>query len=203
MSELSQTIKEFADKLRHSSAEEVAVDLLKQAGVDETEARYHVAQDAMEKEAYNVLARKGVDHEDALKLIKSANIDLKSITSFSIEPVVDPMIDVLEKAASYIEFLENEIQGKDDALEKAAEEIEEVRGMIPVVGEYEPEAIVKFASSGRFTNEDLEALKAVPEDTLNKMASNFDEPAWSIGGASGHSDGSDLDPLARFLMGEN
>jgi len=67
-----------------------------------------------------------------------------------------------------------------------------------VVTERVPDSITKFAESGAFTNEDLQAMMKLPTDTLTKIASSQEKP-WSMGKSAGQSVDS-LDPIAQFCL---
>lgn len=175
MSEMSKQLLARAEEIRLASPEEYAVEMLKQAGMAEDDARVEVAQLQMEKAAANELASSsGIDIEQAVILVKAAGANVKDMEGFKIEkPEIDPTIELLQKAAAYIETLEAE---KAD-FEKEAEElkIQEIKL---------PKPIEKAASSGMFTFEDLAALKTMDQELLNKVASVSDEP-WEMGRGAG------------------
>lgn len=195
MSKVSTILREKAEELRLSSPEEVAVEHLKQAGFSEEDARYQVAQHVMEKEAASVLTMKGVDAEEAVKMVKAANVNLREITSFSVVPEANPAVELLQKAAEYVEAMEAKLEVLQDQLEKAAAEIEVLKTPAVQV----PEQITKIASSGAFTSEDLENLKKMGSDTLTKVAAAIEEP-WSMGAGVGFAR-TKTDPLLDFLVG--
>lgn len=194
MTKVSTILREKAEELRLSSPEEVAVEHLKQAGFSEEDARYQVAQHLMEKEATSFLTMKGVDAEEAVKLVKAAGVNLKDLTTFTVEKEIDPAVELLQKAAEYVEKLEEQVEALENSLEKAAQEIEELKTPVPVV----PATITKMASSGAFTNEDLEQLLRMPQNTLEKVASAIEEP-WGLGSGVGMARPK-TDPLLEFLI---
>lgn len=200
MNNVSEVLIKLAGDLRVSTPELVAVDMLKQAGIDESEARFAVAQEMMEKEAFDALTYSGIDVEKAASMVKAANINVRELTGFEVSTQEEAMADVLEKVAAYVKSLEVE---KAELLEKIANAPVEVREVIKEVQvEAEPvsEPLAKFASTGAFTFEDLEALKNVPEDVLTKMASISEGP-WGLGHGSGMSRPVG-DPLLNFILGE-
>lgn len=193
MSQLSQLLREKAEEIRLSSPTEVAVEHLKQAGFSEEDARLNVAQHLMEKEAANTLVQAGVDIEQAVSMVKAAGINLKDLVSY--EPEAEeahPSIELLKQAAEYIESLEAELAGKEAEIEKVAAEI--------AAKEIElPEPIVKAASNGAFTFEDLAELQKMDHGVLQKVASAIEEP-WSMGTATGIARPK-TDPLLEFMLG--
>jgi hypothetical protein len=197
MTQISQLLRERTEELRISDPTEIAVQqLIKVAGLSEQDARYEVAQHLMEKEAANYLvATAGVDIEQAVTLVKAANVNVRDLSNFDISVTeVDPTIDLLEKAAQYIDSLESELEAKNEELEKVAQDIEQHR-----IDEIKlPDAIEKLASSGSFTNEDLAALKSMGQEVLTKVASAMDEP-WEMGRGSGYARPK-TDPLLEFIL---
>lgn len=191
MSQLSQTLLQAAETIRLSSPEEGAVELLKQAGYKEEDARLSVAQHLMEKEAISALATAGVDVEQAVSMVKAANINLKDLVSYNHEPEPEHMsVDLLKQAAHAIDSLESEVEHLKEELEKAASS--------NTFKEVMPEQITKAASSGMFTQEDLLELQKMDGGTLTKIASAMDEP-WRMGAGTGRSKPSG-DPLSEWLM---
>ena len=79
MNTVAQFLIDEATNIRESSPELVAVDLLKQAGVSEQDAKLAVAQDAMEKKAFSELTYQGIDADEALRLIKVANVNISEL----------------------------------------------------------------------------------------------------------------------------
>jgi hypothetical protein len=197
MTQISQLLRERTEELRISDPTEIAVQqLIKVAGLSEQDARYEVAQHLMEKEAANYLvASAGVDIEQAVTLVKAANVNVRDLSNFDVSVTeVDPTIDLLEKAAQYIDSLESELEAKKEELEKAASEI--VQSKMDEIKL--PDAIEKLASSGSFTNEDLAALKSMDQEVLIKVASAMDEP-WEMGRGSGYARPK-TDPLLEFIL---
>ncbi len=193
MSQISQLLLNRAEELRSASPEEVAVDLLKQAGYSDVDARIAVAQNEMEKVAANELVTySGIDIEQAVALVKAAGINLKDMKGFEVSaPEVDPTIELLQKAAQYIESLEAEIEGKNEEIEKAASDaaIQEIKL---------PEQFNKAASAGAFTFEDSEQLKGLEPETLQKIATVMDTP-WEMGHGVGMVR-EKTDPVLEWLL---
>jgi methyl-accepting chemotaxis protein len=191
---VSQILKQRAEDLRLATPEAVAVEHLKQAGFTEADALTKVAQHIMEKEALSFLTMKGVDHEDAVKLVKAANINIGELTGFSTEKEEDPTVELLLKAAEYIEALELQIDEQKEELTKAASAIDQLEHPVAV-----DERLTKFASAAQFTREELAELQTLSPSVLTKMASAADEP-WSMGSGSGYKRPV-TDPLLEFLVG--
>lgn len=199
MTQISQMLRERTEELRNADPAELAVQqLVKEAGLSEEEARYEVAQHLMEKEAANQLvAMSGVNIEQAVAMVKAAGVNVRELSSFDVSTTdVDATtIDLLEKAAQYIESLEAELAAKTEELEKVAEEVVQSR-----VEEVKlPEAFEKLATAGAFTNEDLAALKAVQPELLQKVANAVEEP-WEMGHGAGIARPK-TDPLLEFMLG--
>jgi len=194
---LSTLLYKQAQELRTQSTEYVAVDLLKKAGMDETQARFEVAQKLMEKEATDYLVNSGIDYDTALEMVKIANVNVKELASFKVEPSEEEVLSLnIEKAAGLAKELEEKVADYDSLLEKVAQ-LEAQLADKPEV-ETVSEPMQKFAKSGAFTNEDLEALRKLSTETLSKVASLSEQP-WSLG-KSDHSDVESLDPLAQFCL---
>lgn len=206
MSTVSNFLRQKADELR-ITPESVAVQtLVKEAGLSEEDARMAVAQDLMEKEAVRGLAQKGVNIEEAVKLVKAAGIDVKSLSSVKFELEENPVAELLDKAAAYIEqlegyvsVLETETNDLQANLEKVASqqsqaEVEDLKEQLP--GNFK-----KMASVGAFTSKDLETLVAVQKENpelIQKIAVAAEEP-WSLGGPVGMAV-QETDPFLEFLM---
>lgn len=195
---LSTLLLKQAQEIRAQSPEVVAIDMLKKAGMSDEQARSEVSQKLMEKEATNYLTASGIDYDTALQMVKVANVKLSDLASFKAEPSVEELFAAqLEKAASLAEDLEQRASEADALFEKVAQleaQIEET----PVV-EQVSEPMAKFAASGAFTNEDLQAMMKLPTDTLTKIASAQEQP-WKMGKSAGDT-GEGLDPIAAFCLG--
>ena len=197
MNKVAQFLIEEAADLRESTPELVAIGLLKEAGMSNLDARNAVAQDAMEKQAFFELTHNGIDAEEASKLVKAAGINVKDLPGMSTETDEERLAEILEKAAAYIEQKDSRIA----ELERFIADIPEFEKVAEVI-QPEPrveEAMTKIAKVGNLTFEDLEAIRAMPEDTLTKMANAMEEP-WQMG----HSVGTPhkkTDPLLDFLLG--
>lgn len=198
MTKLSTILKQHAEDVRLSTPEAVAVEHLKQAGFSEEDARFQVAQHIMEKEATSVLAMKGVDHEDAVKLVKAANINVKELSSFVLDNLENPTVDLLKQAADYVDALEAQIEGLQLELQKQAStyegRIDKLEHPVQL-----PEQLNKIAHSAKFTMEDLEQLQQIAPETLEKLASAVDEP-WGMGNGVGFARPK-TDPFLEFLLG--
>jgi hypothetical protein len=182
---LSQTLYKQASDLAATSPEFVAVGLLKQAGLSETDARMQIAQSLMEKEAVDQMISRGITEAQAQEMVKLANVQVTDLASFELDRSVEERCaEILEKAAGLVKELEDQVA----TLQKQAQES----------GAVKPDYIQKLASSGNFTNEDLDALMRLPSETLTKVASASDEP-WSMGKGAGQSVAG-MDPLAAFLL---
>ena len=194
MDKVASILLERAAEIRQSSPELVAIEHLKQAGLDDTEARYAVAQDRMEKVAHSELTYKGIDAEEAVRLVKAANINVRELQSFSLVSEEEILADMLEKAAAYIEAKDEEIL----ALTEKVEALEKTASAAPRQEPALPEQITKLAGVGALTFEDIEALKSVPVETLTKVASVIDQP-WEMGKAAGVARGTG-DPFLDFCL---
>lgn len=187
---LSTKLQKQAKALAETSAEFVAVSMLKQAGLSEDQARLQVAQSLMEKSATENLVMSGMSEADAVGLVKSAGIQVKDLGEFTLDKTeAEVAADFLVKAAGQVAELESE-------LEQALEKIAQLESQ-----SYEqetPEYIQKLASSGDFTHEDLEAMMRLPQETLTKVAAASEQP-WSMGKAAGAKKAG-LDPLTEWLM---
>lgn len=197
MTKLSTILKQHAEDLRLSTPEAVAVEHLKQAGYSDKDARYQVAQHIMEKEATSALAMKGIDHEEAVKLVKAANINVAELSNFVLEVDENPTVDLLKQAANYVDALEAQIEGLKLELHKQASEyevkIDKLEHPIQL-----PEQLNKIASSEKFTKEDLEQLKQLNPQTLEKLATSLEEP-WGMGNGVGVARPK-TDPLLEFML---
>lgn len=97
---------------------------------------------------------------------------------------------VLEKTASYIEELRVKLDSKEaelTSLEKAAEEA------------VKSEAVGALQESGRFSETDIDSLKGLDENVLEKLASHVDVDPASMGGPSDRIN-TTADPLMQFCL---
>lgn len=194
---LSTTLANKAKELVRNSPEIEAVQLLKQAGLDEDTARNEVAQHLMEKEAAVALSAQGINYEEALELVKAAGVKIKDMPAYKPEiSYEESLAEMLVKAASEVDELEK-IAEQNGALRARISELETQLAERPDT-EQVPEPITKMAASGAFTNEDLRALMALPSETLTKVASAQERP-WSMGKSAGTAVNS-LDPLAQWIL---
>ena len=194
MNKVANALLDKAAQLRQSTPELVAIAMLKQAGIDEETARAHVMQESMEKVAMESLTYSGIDAEDAVRLVKAANINISELQGASLVTDEEILADVLEKAAAYIESQDAQIS----AMSERELDLEKAASAAAIPEPALPETFTKMASIGAFTFEDLEALKAMPSETLTKMASALDQP-WEMGKAAGLST-STGDPLLDFCL---
>jgi hypothetical protein len=199
---LSTTLLAEAGKLRDSCEEYVAVSMLKQAGLTEQDARVAVAQTLMEKEAAQHISATGIDYDEALRMVKAANINIGTLQNFAPEKTPEEKLaDLLEKAASDVSDMEKKAAQTEVLLEKIAalelrvKELQATIDSTPQVVDM-PEPITKLAQSGDFTNDDLAALMALPSDLLTKVASV--QSPWKMG--HGSQPASSGDPFADFLL---
>lgn len=179
MTNLVEELRAAAKELQDSNPEYQAVEMLKTAGHSEDDAKAYVAQHMMEKEAVNQLTQAGIDVERAVSMVKAAKIDIKSLSTFQAHIEQDPVVEMLLKAASYIEALESKLNA-------------------PVQEEVAlPETFTKAAQSGALTFEDLEELRKIDTHVLEKIASGFDTP-WEMGRGEGTARVK-TDPMLDFL----
>ncbi|MGN6514653.1 MAG: hypothetical protein ACTHLR_02295 [Rhizomicrobium sp.] len=200
MSNVANILRNKAAELR-ITPESIAIQMLKEAGLSEQDARYEVAQTLMEKEALSALTDKGIDMEEAVKLVKAANINVRELANIKLESETNPTADILEKAAAYIETLEARVTVVEtdnaqlvDDLEKAASASTQIEAQPQL-----PERLNKMAAIGAFTNEDLAELKKINPEILTKVASAYEEP-WGLGGPAGAARPDAVDPLTAWLM---
>lgn len=202
MSNVANILRKQAEDLR-ITPETVAVQMLKEAGLSEDDARFEVAQAIMEKEAASALMSKGVDYDEAVKLVKAAGVNLRELQNITLDVEENTIAETLEKAASYVEKLETHADGLEQEnealradLEKMAEELDRARvnKAVPSM----PSTITKLASVGAFTRADLEELEKMDSRVLDKVASAFDEP-WGFGTPSGMAH-TESDPIIDFIL---
>lgn len=203
---LSERLLKKAAYIRSLSPTLVAVDMLKQAGMPEDEAVAQVAQLEMEKAATAGMVAQGVDYDKALEMVKGAGIKINELEGFGKEKSFEEIVwEDLMKMAEEAQALEAQMtdlktkaEQADEAIEKVAE-LEAALDQIPEPTPKQPEAITKMASTGAFTNADLEALMRLPSETLTKVAASNEAP-WSMGKAAGMSADS-VDPIVAFALG--
>lgn len=204
MTKVANILRERASEIRQSTPEIVAVELLKQAGMSDEDARFEVIQQGMEKAAAAELTYKGIDHEEAVRLVKAAGINVRELQGVSLATEEESLADLLEKAAAFINAQDEviaELQAKAGEFEKAAADAQaaveaaEATRSEPAL----PDSITKLAGIGALTFDDIEALKAVPAGTLTKVASAMEQP-WEFGKAAGLARGTG-DAILDFCMG--
>ena len=195
---LSKSLQKEANRIRNQSPEIIAIDMLKQAGLSEDDARVQYAQYEMEKAAYSQLTQSGIDYDRAVELVKVAGIKVeKSDVGKSQDEI---WAEFLEKNASEAKSLEVENQ---KLLEKIAA-LEAALDQVPEAYNRTPDTITKFASTGNFTNDDLAALMSLPSELLTKVAHTNEGPR-RIGGPGGRTNTpmTASDTFAALLLGDN
>jgi len=192
MSKIAEMLLDKAAEIRASSPELVAIGLLKEAGFSDGDARFAVAQDTMEKAAYVELHNKGIDLEEATRMVKAAAVDVRALPGLYLSNDEESTANFLEGVADYVEKQAAYISQLEVA---QAQAVSLANATPPEV----PESLTKMARVGALTNEDLAAMQAMPEHTLTKIANAFDRP-WEMGSAAG-AQTAGLDPLEAFLMG--
>ena len=197
MSNVGKTLRETAAELR-LTPEAVAIGMLKEAGLSEEEARFQVAQELMEKEAVSSLTDRGIDIEEAVKLVKAANINVRELEHIRFEPESDSIVDTLEKAAEYIEKLEGYVAQLEVDNSSLSQDLEKAASQVSPVEVQLPGTLNKMASVGAFTSEDLEQLRSMNPELLTKVASAIEEP-WGIGAPAGMPR-PQTDPLLEFIL---
>lgn len=128
------------------------------------------------------LVRGGMDFNQASTLVKEACE--KDPTAASMQANVM----TFEKAAEYISQLESQINGFEQVVGKAEE----------VIAADPNNPLTKLASVG-FTAEEIEHMSMLPENLLEKVASNNGQ-AWEMGSAVGVPR-EKTDPLLEFILG--
>lgn len=206
MNKFSEFLMEKAAELSLTPEME-AVELLKEAGVSEEDARVQVAQMVMEKEACATLAQRGIDPEEALKLVKAADIDVSKLNNFSFDVEKGVAVTLIEKSAQYIEELHLQIQALEKAASEKDEALSETQSAFQEVSLREKriereknasETLGKLNRSGTLTKEDLDQLMSVDSNVLAKVASAMDKP-WDIGSGTGMARPK-TDPLLEFIL---
>lgn len=143
-------------------------------------------------------------------LVKEATLKSladKGVTEDQIGSVLSDL-EVKHTPAHAAEMLEHaaEFEKQAGILEKVASVFDELnaklQSSVDKVAELEKSAAVSptmdvLKSKGQFSDSELEALKSLPEGTLNKIASANQDP-WDLGQATRQS-ASAADPLLAFL----
>lgn len=166
--------------------------LVSQAAYFNDQADAPAAEAEMVKQAtVSALIEGGMETEEAGSIVDSlinkACPDLQDTIEKSAQ--FKTIATILEKAAGYIDELELKLEDSTAsivAMEKAAE----ANTKAPSVSALE--------DTGMFTNEDLEALRALGGDTLNKVASHVTSSPHNMGGPSNRVS-SDVDAFTQFL----
>lgn len=201
---LSERLLKKAEYFKCRSPQLVALEMLKQAGLDEDTAKRELAVQEMEKSASSALVHAGIDYDEAVKMVKAAGEDEK-ITSgnFSLDAFGEAF-DALMKIASLAQELEAQVEAssaeKQALLEKVAS-YEEVLNSMP---ESDPllgnETLEKAAAIIGADSEDIAALQTLPANLLEKIAAG--QPTMpSMGRPEGRA--KPMDALDQFLFGDN
>jgi hypothetical protein len=190
---ITQELEALAIELQSSDATEVAVGHLKKAGLSEEVAREEVMQMEMEKEAAEQLVMAGIDVERAVSMVKAANLKVKELGSIKIAQEIKPEVELLTKAASYINELEAKVSELEGSMEVQAATYAASAELVL------PEALTKVASSGALTREDLMELSTINPELLTKVASAMEQP-WGMGKAAGMARPK-TDPFLEFCLG--
>lgn len=189
---ITQELEALAIELQGSDATEVAVDLLKEAGLSEDDARMEVLQMEMEKEAAEQLVMAGIDVERAVSMVKAANIKVKELGSVKMAQEIKPEVELLTKAASYITELEGRVESLEQSMaDQAATYASEVKAVLP-------DSLTKVAQSGMLTEDDLLELSQINPELLTKVASALEQP-WEMGKAAGMARPK-TDPFLEFCL---
>lgn len=128
------------------------------------------------------LVRGGVEFEKAANLTKSA-----CETDVRIKQLADS-VQIFEKTASYV----SELEAKVEQLEKIAGKVEEAERI------EHSEPLSKLAAVG-FTPEELEHMSHLPENLIEKVASQGSQP-WEMGAGVGFQR-EKTDALLEFILG--
>lgn len=173
-------MSEIATLLREKSGE-ITDGLVKQA-----EANEFVAQ--TQSAAIEALVAQGISAQDAGDLVKSAEElqGLVPVVSVDLEHIAD----VLEKAAAYIEHLEQ----RDSEAQVKLQIGEELSKEASLSVRQETEVL----SGVGFSKDEVKMLSEI--GLLEKVA-NVSTVPWDMGQSSGRPAADSLDPLAKFCLG--
>lgn len=103
------------------------------------------------------------------------------------------LAEVLEKSAAYIEQLESrnaDLQAKIDSMEVELEKAAEERDS----------GIISALKDRGFSDHEIANLRALPKETIEKVASVAGDAAWDFGSAAGKSSTANLDPILNFVL---
>lgn len=137
------------------------------------------------------LTTKGIDQGDAENLLEKVASQAYPNLNEDLEKAAQlrEISKILEKAAAYVSELEVKLNTKDEEIEglkKSASKVEKAPSVDALTG------------TGVFTNEDLEVLSNLGNDTLSKVAGLADKTPWNLGGPSDRISSSQ-DALLEFL----
>lgn len=142
--------------------------------------------------AVSALEVKGVSMSDAgdllEKLAERAYPNLKADLEKAAQ--LTDMSNLLEKAAQYVSELEVKLSTKEEEIEELYKSASQVK---------KAPSVDALSGTGAFTNEDLETLSQLGDDTLSKVASLTDQTPWNLGGPSERMSGGQ-DALSEFLL---
>lgn len=139
--------------------------------------------------ALKSLADKGVSEEQiggVLNDLEVQHTPVHAAEMLSHAAEFEKQASILEKVAAAFDELSAKLQSSED---KVAE-LEKAAAVSPTMD------VLK--SKGQFSEDELEALKSLPEGTLNKIASANQDP-WDLGQATRQS-ATAADPLLAFCL---
>jgi predicted RNase H-like nuclease (RuvC/YqgF family) len=159
----------------------------------------------IKQSAISTLVEKGIDKEAAEKAVETSEVISNSENSSigDMTRVVDDTSKTLRKAAEYIGELESKLEQLSDKNSTLDKQASEFQAKIKVVERRsDPEnPLNKLAGIG-FSDEEIDALKNLPDEVLHKVAeasTNDREDGWSLGKAAGAKNQGN-DPLLDFLL---
>lgn len=198
---LSEQLLKKAEYFKSRSPQLIALELLKQAGLDEDTAKRELAIEEMEKSAASSLVDAGIDYDEAVRMVKVAGEDTK-ITSgnFSLDSFGEAF-DALMKVAGQVAELEAQLEQSatenSTLIEKVAAYEEALNEQVPQV-ETDP-VLEKVAAAHNLDVEEVSTLKTLPSHLLEKLASG-QHSVPSMGRPGGRT--VFRDAMDEFLFGE-
>lgn len=98
--------------------------------------------------------------------------------------------EVFEKAARYVGELEVKLSTKES----------EIKGLNKAANDaVKRPSVEALSGTGAFTNEDLDTLRQLDDNTLSKVAGLADKTPWNLGGPSDRMSDSGMDAMELFL----
>lgn len=198
---LSEQLLKKAEYFKSRSPKLIALELLKQAGLDEDTAKRELAIEEMEKSAASSLVDAGINYDEAVRMVKLAGEDEK-VTSgnFSLDSFGEAF-DALMKVASQVAELEAQLE---QATTETSTLIEKVAAYEEALNEQVPQLdsdpiLEKVAAAHDLDVEEISTLKTLPTELLEKLASG-QHSVPSMGRPGGRT--VYRDPLDEFLFGE-